>query len=232
MKCVNGFLQLLIGIYLPQFKWKRIPDEKDKEIIKLQNTRAKALGTTAPKRSMIQTFFMLPRFTAVDISKIKRGFGNLANAAALFSYTGISATISRRILTFTKDKIDKNDDESYSSWLMSEMTHKLYLDDFDLSHIDIASFKTLTEKMLKVGEFIEVIYPVIMLGWFFIERGNFEKARDMVGLLGRVGAEYGNDHAKVYQLSLEVRLSIEQGRLKEAIDATHKGILLTKRLEL
>jgi hypothetical protein len=75
LRCVNGFLQLLIGIYLPQLKWKRIPDEKDKEIIELQNTKAKALGTAVPKRSMIETFFMLPRFTAVDISKIEKGFG-------------------------------------------------------------------------------------------------------------------------------------------------------------
>jgi class 3 adenylate cyclase/tetratricopeptide (TPR) repeat protein len=232
LRCVNGFLQLLIGIYLPQLKWKRIPDEKDKEIIELQNTKAKALGTAVPKRSMIETFFMLPRFTAVDISKIEKGFGKLVNAAALFSYPGISATISRRILTFTKDKIGTNDDESYYSWLMSEISHKLYVDDFDLSHIDIASFKTLTEKMLRVGAFFEVIYEVLMLGWFFIERGDFEKARDMAGLLGRVGAEYDNDHAKVEQLFLEVRLSIEQGRLKEAIDAAHKGILLAERLEL
>jgi class 3 adenylate cyclase/tetratricopeptide (TPR) repeat protein len=232
LKCVNGLLQLLIGIYLPKLKWKRIPDEKDKEIIELQGAKAKALGTSVPKRFMIESFFMLPRFTAVDISRIEQGFGKLAAFSVLFSFPGISATISRRILTFTKDKIGKNDDESYYYWLMSEMTHKLLVDDFDLSHIDIASFKTLTEKMLRVGVFFEVVYQVSHLGRFFIERGDFEKARDMVGLLGRVGAEYENDHAKVYQLLLEVRLSIEQGRLKEAIDAAHKGILLAERLEL
>jgi class 3 adenylate cyclase/tetratricopeptide (TPR) repeat protein len=232
LRCVNGFLQLLIGIYLPQLKWKRVPDEKDKEIIELQMTKAKALGSSVPKRFLIETFFMMPRFTAVDISKIERGFGKLAELAVLFSWPGISATISRRILTFTKDKIGKNDDESYYSWLMSEITHKLYVDDFDLSHIDMASFNTLTEKMLRVGEFVEVIHEVFMLGWFFIERGDFERAREMVGLLGRVDAEYENDHAKVFQLLLEVRSSIEQGRLKEAIDAAHKGILLTERLEL
>ena len=44
LKCVNGFLQLLTGIYLPRLKWKRIPDEKDKEIIELQFAKARALG--------------------------------------------------------------------------------------------------------------------------------------------------------------------------------------------
>ena len=54
----------------------------------------------------------------------------------------------------------------------------------------------------------------------------------MAGLLGRIGAEYEHDHAKIFQLLLEVRISREQGRLKESIDTAHKGILLAERLGL
>ena len=96
----------------------------------------------------------------------------------------------------------------------------------------MASFNTLTEKMLKLGAFFEVIHVVLLFGFFFIKRGDFEKAWEMAGLLGRIGAEYEHDHAKVYQLLLEVRISREQGRLKEAIDAAPKGILLAERLGL
>ena len=232
LRCVKGFLQLLTGIYFPQHKWKRIPDEKDKEIIALQWTKAKALASSAPTRYMIETFFMLPRFTAIDISRIERGFAILASMAVLFSWSGISATISRRILTFTGEKIGMNDNESYYHWLLIEIVHNILVDDFDLSHIDMASFNTLTEKMLRVGVFYEVIHEVLFFGWFFIEKGNFEKARDMAGMLGRIGAEYEHDQAKVFHLILEARLSIEQGRLKEAIDAADKGIPLAERLEL
>jgi len=230
LKCANGFLQLLTGIYLPRLKWKRIPDERDKEIIELQYEKGKALTASMPKRFMIETFFMMPRFTAVDISRIEKGFGKLALMAGLFSWPGISATISRRILTFTEDKISANDDESYYSWLLGEFGHKIMIDDFDLSHIDTASFNTLTGKMLKVGAFFEVINSAFMFGYFFIERGNFEKAGDMAALLGRVGEEYEHNTAKVYQLLLEARLSIEQGRFKNAIDATQRGMALTERL--
>jgi hypothetical protein len=225
-------LQLLTGIYLPRLKWKRIPDEKDKEIIELQYAKARALATSVPMRYAIETFFMLPRFTAVDISKIEKGFGKFAAMATLFSWPGISATISRRILTFTEDKIGKNDDESYYSWLMGEFGHKLMIDNHDLSHIDMASFNTLTEKMLRVGAFFEVIHTVTMFGFFFIKRGDFEKAAVMAGLLGRIGAEYEHDHARVYQLLLEIRLSIEQGKLKDCIAAAHRGTLLAERLGL
>jgi class 3 adenylate cyclase/tetratricopeptide (TPR) repeat protein len=232
LKCVNGFLQLLTGLYIPRLKWKRIPDENDKEIIELQYAKARALLTSVPKRGMIETFFLMPRFTTIDISKIEKGFGKLATMSGLFSWTGISATISRRMLTFTEDKIGKNDDWSYYSWLMGEAGHKLYVDDFDLSRIDMALFKELTGKMIRVGAFYEVIHAVIMVGFFFIKRGDFETAGDMVALLGRVGAEYEHDHAKVYHLALEMRLSREQGKLKEAVAAAHRGIILAEKLGL
>jgi len=171
LKFANGFLHFLTGLYLPQLKWKKSPDEKDKEIIKLQYAKCKALSTSQPKRFMIETFYMMPRFTAVDISRIENGFGTLAALSSLFSWSGISATISRRILTFTEDKISRNDDESYYSWLLGELAHKMAIDDFDLSHIDMASFNTSTQRMLRVGAFFEVIHTVVMLGFFFIKRG-------------------------------------------------------------
>lgn len=232
LKSVNGFLQLLTGLYLPRLKWKRIPDEKDKEIIELQFAKGKALSTSVPKRFMIETFFMMPRFTVVDISRIEKGFGTLAALAGLFSLTGISATISRKIVKFTKDKIGANDDESYYSWLLGEMAHKMFVGDYDLTHIDMDLFNTLTEKMLRVGAFYEVGNEVLLLGWFFIERGDFEKARYMTGLMGRIGAEYEHDHSKQFQLELGMRLSIEQGKLKEAFDTACRGIVLTERLGL
>jgi hypothetical protein len=230
LKCAYGFLQFLAGIYLPQFKWKRNPDEKDREIIELQYAKAKALIASVPMRFIIETFFMMPRFTAVDISRIEKGFGKLAGLAGLFSWPGISATISRRILTFAKNKIDTDDNESRYTWLVSEACHRIFIDDFDLSHIDMASYNALTEQMLKVGAFFEVINSAFCLGYFFIERGNFEKIEEMAALLGRVGEEYEHDTAKVYRLLLEARLSIEQGRFKQAIDATQIGMALTERL--
>jgi len=181
---------------------------------------------------MIKTFFMLQRFTAVDISKIEKGFATLAVLAGLFSWPGISATISRKILMFSRAKIVANDDESYYSWLASEIIQKIFVDDFDLSHIDSDSFNALTEKMLKVGQFVEIIHALLLFGFFFIERGDLEKVKYMADLLGHIGEDYEHVHAKVFERVLNVRMAVEQGRLKEAIDGAKKGCLVTERLGL
>jgi tetratricopeptide (TPR) repeat protein len=135
-------------------------------------------------------------------------------------------------LTFTEGKIDANDIESYYWWLTMDTLHKIFVGDFDLSHIDMDSFKSLTEKILRAGAFFDAIHAVITLGWFFIERGDFEKAGDMASLLGRIGAEYEHGHARVYERLLKVRIAVEQGRLKEAIDDAQRGLMLTDRLGL
>jgi tetratricopeptide (TPR) repeat protein len=152
--------------------------------------------------------------------------------AALFYWPGVSETISRKLLTFTQDKIDTKDIESYYFWLEVMMHHRIFLGDFDLSYVDMDSFNVLTERMLKVGAFFEVINAVIPLGWFFIEKGDFERARGMADLLGRVGTEYEHGHAKAFHLVVQVRIHIEQGQLKEALAAAHKGNLLTEMLGL
>jgi class 3 adenylate cyclase/tetratricopeptide (TPR) repeat protein len=232
LKFANGFLQLLIGIYLPQLKWRRIPDEKDRAIDELQWVKAKALSSYVPVKCLIETFFMMPRFTAIDISRIEKGFAHLAAMASVFTWAGLSAPISRRILTFTEDKIIQSDFYAHYWRLISEIAHKLYIDDFDLSNIDMVSFNTLTEKMLRVGAFFEVIHAAIMCGFFYVKRGDFEKAQNMAALLNRVGEEYQHDHARIYQFIVELLIFREQGRLKESIDISHKGILLAERLEL
>jgi hypothetical protein len=86
--------------------------------------------------------------------------------------------------------------------------------------------------MLRVGVFWEVTHAVFILVWFFIESGNFEKAREMMDFEGQIHREYGHEWAGVFQLLIELRLFIEQGRLKDAIDTAYKGILLAERLEL
>ena len=65
----------------PSLKWKRIPDKKDQEIMELHFAKARALATSVPTRFVIETFSMLPRFTAIDISKIDKGFAMLAAMA-------------------------------------------------------------------------------------------------------------------------------------------------------
>ncbi len=57
MKLTHGLLHLLLGLYLPAIKWRRIPTERDKEIIHLYYYKGVALAQPDPKRFFIETIF-------------------------------------------------------------------------------------------------------------------------------------------------------------------------------
>jgi class 3 adenylate cyclase len=229
LKSLNGFLHLLIGLYLPSFKWKRVPDEKDREIIELQLNKGRSLSTSDSTRFTIELFYMLPMLTGIDLSKIEKGYGVLAQMSVPFSWGGLSEKISRRILDFTKNRIDTSDLWSSYVWVLTDHAHKVSIGDFDLSYLE--SFSYFSEEMLRVGGFWEVIHAVSFAGFYFIKTGDFEKAEYMTSSLNRIGTEYDNSLARFLQYLLEIRILREKGEKFEAtIDLANKGAVLAGRL--
>jgi class 3 adenylate cyclase/tetratricopeptide (TPR) repeat protein len=231
LKCLNGFLHLLIGIYLPYFKWKRIPDEKEREIIELQIDKNRSLNSSDSTRFTIETFYMVPRLTRIDISRIEKGHGIWTEIGVIFSWGGLSGKISRRILDFTKDRISTSDLWTSYIWLICDIGHRHMIGDFDLSYLDVESFSSFSERMLKVGASVEVIHAVLMMGFYFIKIGDLKSAEEMASSLNRIGTEYDHSHARLFQYLVEIRIFIEKGgKLKESLDLANKGIVLAERL--
>jgi class 3 adenylate cyclase/tetratricopeptide (TPR) repeat protein len=106
MKLTHGLVHLLLGLYLPAIKWRRIPTERDKEIIHLYFNKGLSLAQPDPRRMFIESIYLMQRMTEVDMSEVQNGYGILVNSSVLFSWTGISKRISKKILDFTKNRID------------------------------------------------------------------------------------------------------------------------------
>ena len=157
MKVTHSLVHLLLGLYLPAIKWKRIPTERDKEIIHLYYYKGLALSQPDPRRFFIETIFLMKRMTDVDISRVQNGYGIFTNCSALFSFTGISKMISKKILDFTKNKIDHRDDKAYANYLFSQFVHNLCMGDFVPPD---PNFDLLADRMIKGGE---LAYGVFMI---------------------------------------------------------------------
>ena len=87
--------------------------------------------------------------TDVDISGVQNGYGMLASFSALFSFTGISKRISKKILDFTKNRIDHHDERAYANYLFANFIHDLCIGDFVPPDPGLDS---LTDRMIKGGE--------------------------------------------------------------------------------
>jgi class 3 adenylate cyclase/tetratricopeptide (TPR) repeat protein len=221
MKLTHGLIHLLIGLYLPVIKWRRIPTERDKEIIHLYYDKGAALATPDPKRYFIETIFLMKRLTEFDISGVQFGYGMLANFSSLFSYTGISKSISKKMLDFTKKRMDCNDERAYAGYLFGKLCYDLCMGDFIFPD---ARFDSLTDRIVKGGELYHGAVMTMWSGFYFIAVGQFAKAIEMMEKLNAIHREYNQDMAGVYEITVKIRLLLKQRRLEEALRSFHEGI--------
>jgi class 3 adenylate cyclase/tetratricopeptide (TPR) repeat protein len=221
MKLTHGLIHLLLGLYLPVLKWRRIPTERDKEIIHLYYNKGLALVQPDPKRMFIETIFLIKRMTDVDISRVQNGYGTLASFSTLFSWTGISRRISKKILDFTKNKIDHHDGKAYASYLFAQFFHDFCMGDFVPPDPELDS---LTDRMIKGGELALGVFMTLWPRQYFLENGQFVRAIEAIERFNTVYREYNQDMAGTMAISFKARVFLKQRRLKEALRTFHEGI--------
>jgi class 3 adenylate cyclase/tetratricopeptide (TPR) repeat protein len=221
IKLTHGLINLLLGLYLPAIKWRRIPTERDKEIINLYWTKGVALSQPHPKRMFIETIFLMKRMTDVDISGVQNGHGMFTYFSVIFSFTGISKRISEKILDFTKNKIDRHDEKAYANYLYAKFLHDFLMGDLVPPDPD---FDSLTDRIIKGGQLAYGCYMTLWPGLYFLEIGQFARTINTIERLNAICREYNQDMAGSLAITVKTRLFLKQRRLKEALRTFHEGI--------
>jgi class 3 adenylate cyclase/tetratricopeptide (TPR) repeat protein len=226
LKLAVSFLTLLSALYLPFFYWKKDPTQEDNEFCNLYFKKCAALSNTNPKEWFIQAIYFRKRFTKLDMTKIYTGPGFISITVVLFSFTGLSFTLSRRVLTFTKNKLDVADVRSMLFYKSNEMMHNVLSGEWK---DEIEFDQDLIDKNLAIGEFF---YLSLYIGWIsrvHNMRGNFKAAQSVLQQLSDIAETYENDFAKLYKLLHSGELLLGHRRLHAAMNEIQEGILFIKR---
>jgi len=111
-KLISDFLNLIKNLYLPSKKVRKIPGIKTNEFFDLHYKRSVLLVYVDNKRCFIEYLRALKRLNKFDITKIENGAGIWLSTSGLFSWTGISFKLSKKILVYAKGIIKKNGSRS------------------------------------------------------------------------------------------------------------------------
>ena len=203
LKFGAGFFAFLVSIYLPFFKWRKEPTQKDKEIINLFYKKLQALVNTDPQQMFIQSFFNMRRFTKFDMTKIETGPGIMASMSTIFSWQGISFTLSRRVLDFVKDKIDMSDAKSVLMYKCNDSVLSFLSGDWlNKNECD----HNLINWNLRMGEFFFSTNYIWWNNILYIPQGNFSTSQWAVQKLSDISETYDNDFAKSLKFLYNVSL--------------------------
>jgi class 3 adenylate cyclase/tetratricopeptide (TPR) repeat protein len=226
LKLGAGILAYISALYLPFFHWKKEPTQEDNDFFSLDYKKCAALSVTDPEEWFFQAFYFIRRFTKLDFTKIDTGPGFNSIGVVLFALTGLSFTLSRRVLTFTKNKVDMADVRSMLFYQSNVLIHNALSGEWkDEIEID----QDLIDKNIAIGEFFYVPVYMIWASFVDIERGEFKAAQSLIEQLSDIAETYENDWARVSKFLDSGTLLMEYRKLHEAMNEVQEGILFTER---
>ena len=220
MKIIIGFSDFIISLYLPFLKFKKIPTEKDGEIYNLLYKKMSSLAVTDPKMMFIESFYRSKRLTDFDVTKLENGIGMIAAYSFIISYSGLSFRLSRKILEFCRDRVDRNDIKSVIYYELPEFAHNYLKGDWgEIQYDDV-----LVNRGFGIGEVFHATMYLVFHGHISVDRGEQKDALGLLDKISEVASQYENDLALANHYILNAKLLIKFRYLTDALLTIEEGI--------
>jgi len=225
-KFLSASLHLLVTIYIPSLKFRKTPTQRDAEVVDLFHKKCKALAIIDPKRFFSQSLYMYKRVTSFDLTEFDLGLEIFMGASALFSLSGISFRLSRKILDAARDRVNKNNVRIFINYDLLETIHNYFEGNWKAIR---AYDNDLVKKNLSIGGIYDSSQHLYWHGVSNIYRGFLDTAKSMVNKLDDIVEVYENDFSLLLKYELKINLLIESRKLKDALLEVEQAIAFTQK---
>jgi tetratricopeptide (TPR) repeat protein len=218
---LSALFHIIISLYLPALKFRKIPTDRNNEIIDLYSKKCEALAIINPKRFFIESLYFLEKVTKFDLKKLHFGIGMFMAASSLFSFTGFSFGISRKILNFSNKRIGQNDEKQLILYDLLETIHNY----FEGNWKAIGEYDDLlVKKNLDMGKIYYASHHLFWHGLPSIYQGFLHTAGSIVNRLQDIYELYENDVAMLLKQTLNTYFLTECRILYDALNEIEKCI--------
>jgi tetratricopeptide (TPR) repeat protein len=220
-RLISDFLNLIKNLYLPSKKATKIASKNDNEIFDLCYKRATLLVYVDPKRCFIEYLRALTMLNKFDITKIENRAQIWLSASGLFSSTGISFKISKKILVYAKGIIKKNDIKDLLYYNLFELLQNFYTGNWhEIKEYD----ENLVDLNLGIGASWHLLTYIVFHCFKTIDQGVFKETEIIISKLSEIWEDYENEDAREYQCSLRIKLLMKSRKLNDAQIEADAGI--------
>ena len=221
VKLLINLLLMIKELYFPSKKAKRIPGKLENEIMESSYRKQSALVPIDTHRMFTEALGLFRRMVKFDLTKIKHGVAAVSGFSAIFSYSGVSLNIGRKILDYTKDYLPKSDEKAvfaYNYWkLVCDYLSGYWSQKEDFN-------EELIDSMVVRGEAWNATGSITILGFIKIELGDFSSAQRCCDKLQEIAEVYEDDYARVRNYYVYTRLLLRKGNLGEVISVAEEGV--------
>jgi len=218
---------LLKTIYWPSKKAKKAPGDKDILFFDLVYKKALALLGIDSKRFFMEASGMFVKLNKFDLKGMKGGGGLYAAYSMLFYGTGLSFSISQKILMASEKLMAKNDVKSLLMLRTNEGIHNYLAGQWNEEY---RINEDLTNAYMQLGE---MVYGYGYLGYscaIAVGRGDFTYAAMIVKKMSSIADAYDYDFGKFCEYSYEAFYCLNKRKLYDTATFVDKSIYLANKL--
>ena len=225
-KFLINLLSMLKGLYWPSKKAKKVPSDKDIEFLDLAYKRGEALSSVDTKRMFMDTIGFFRFFFKLDMKRIESAGVVYSGGSILFSFTGISFSLSQKILDASSKMINKNDVRSIFKHEICQTIHNYFVGNWERGYkID----ENLMNLNLGLGELLWVIMKFNYSFLIAIASGDFEYAAMLLNKLSNLSVRYDYDYGRLYENKLKFIYLLNKGKLYDISKVADKSIAFANK---
>jgi len=219
-----GMLRCLAVLYLPSMKFNKIPSSRDIEVLDLATKKCKALSLSDPERCGLESIYICGEVCWFDLNEFELGLEMFVGLSGIFSSSGMSYGLSRKILDFTRNMSPTSKPKIYFMYKFCEMIHNYLTGNWGaINNND----EGLVNDHLKIGELYDASQYLFWCGLACIYKGALDSAELNIEKLNDVYNTYGYDQALVLKYELNTNLLMERRKLTDALAEVERWIVFT-----
>jgi tetratricopeptide (TPR) repeat protein len=216
-RLVRDIASALTWLYSSGYRRRRpAATPRQREVNILYHQRARAQATTDPTRYFIDAMNGWRRLNHLDPATVRHAGGQYATASALFSFGGMSFSLSRRMLDIASALVDREDGEEYSIFAFFNFLHHCLAGDLSDAH-EVDS--SVIDDFVRYGHLWEATNYLCFAVEKRIYQGHLEDAMEPIEILSNLTEVYAYDFAKTTHQAMVAYLLLERRELDAALEA-------------
>lgn len=218
-------LVVMLKISFQSFYFLRKPDEKFNTSMKVMAQWAESLSTLNPKQYFFQSFALLKDILNYDLSQSLTGLSIFIEGASLFMWTGISFTMSRKILDYSKNAGAVNHPASLIDYRFVLKMHYFHTGQIE----EDPDFLNVYHAGLSVGDHWPTTIYSVYCGLTCVELGKYDRLVEIVNKIDEISESFDNSHAKAQMYRLSVMAHYRFRMMDRALELSDAGISFTSK---
>jgi tetratricopeptide (TPR) repeat protein len=222
---IISMLAVIFKLNFPSFYFRKVPDEKFDLFMKMVTQYGEAMTSLNPRLFFLQMNYFLKVTTRYDLSRSMPGLSFFIESVALFMWTGISFTVSKKMIDYARNAGVENHPSSLMDF---RFIKRMY--DFHVGNLEEEKdFEEIYRIGMHIGDFFPTTIYALYSGMVSIAKGNYQEVAKCVKRLEEISESFDNSHARAQSYRLS-SLAHSQLRMPDlAISIADEGIRYTSK---